>query len=34
LTYQGVLDSLHGIYQDKPALLKLLDKVEIIVDKP
>ena len=32
LTYQYVLDNLHGIYQNKPALLKLLDKVEIIVE--
>lgn len=34
LTYQGVLDSLHGIYLDKPALLKLLDKIDIVLDRP
>ena len=34
LTYQLVLDNLHGIYDDNPALLQLLDKVAIIVDKP
>jgi len=34
LTYLGMLGNLYGIYQDKPAMLKYLEKVEIIVDRP
>ena len=32
LSYQFILDNLHGIYQNKPKLLKLLDRVVIQID--
>jgi hypothetical protein len=34
MTYQLVLDNLQGIYDSKPALLKLLNKVKITLDSP